>query len=167
MLRFFSRYLAELLAERHKLGPFIPVIPHSVRLLNQEILRVSTLLENASLLNQSGLEHGSPLTTGGLYSNGAATDMNGWTSAFQSESSPAYSWLGGSQGSSSGLIVKKTMKVEIPVDKYPTYNFVGRILGPRGNSLKRVEANTDCRVLIRGRGSIKDPARVNIQISAS
>jgi protein quaking len=85
--------------------------------------------------------------------------MNGWTSAFQSESSPAYSWLGGSQGSSSGLIVKKTMKVEIPVDKYPTYNFVGRILGPRGNSLKRVEATTDCRVLIRGRGSIKDPAR--------
>ncbi|KAL5669045.1 hypothetical protein ACJX0J_021266, partial [Zea mays] len=152
-------YLSELLAERHKLTPFIPVIPHSVRLLNQEIFRVSTLLENASLLNQSGLEHGSPLTTGGLYSNGAATDMNGWPSAFQSESSPAYSWLGGSQGSSSGLIVKKTMKVDIPVDKYPTYNFVGRILGPRGNSLKRVEANTDCRVLIRGRGSIKDPAR--------
>ncbi|KAL0301021.1 UNVERIFIED_CONTAM: KH domain-containing protein [Sesamum radiatum] len=29
----------------------------------------------------------------------------------------------------------------------------------RGNSLKRVEATTDCRVLIRGRGSIKDPAR--------
>ncbi|AQK54937.1 KH domain-containing protein [Zea mays] len=114
-----EKYLSELLAERHKLTPFIPVIPHSVRLLNQ------------------------------------------------AESSPAYSWLGGSQGSSSGLIVKKTMKVDIPVDKYPTYNFVGRILGPRGNSLKRVEANTDCRVLIRGRGSIKDPARVNIQISAS
>jgi hypothetical protein len=36
------------------------------------------------------------------------------------QSSPAYSWLGGSQGSSSGLIVKKTMKVDIPVDKYPT-----------------------------------------------
>ena len=40
------------------------------------------------------------------------------------------------------------------------YNFVGRLLGPRGNSLKRVEATTECRVLIRGRGSIKDPARV-------
>lgn len=40
------------------------------------------------------------------------------------------------------------------------YNFVGRLLGPRGNSLKRVEASTECRVLIRGRGSIKDPARV-------
>uniref|UniRef100_A0A0D9VKE1 K Homology domain-containing protein n=1 Tax=Leersia perrieri TaxID=77586 RepID=A0A0D9VKE1_9ORYZ len=98
-----EKYLAELLAERHKLNPFIPVLPHS--------------------------------------------------------SSPAYSWLGGSQGSSSGLIVKKTMKVDIPVEKYPTFNFVGRILGPRGNSLKRVEATTDCRVLIRGRGSIKDPTR--------
>lgn len=29
------RYLAELLAERHKLSPFIPVLPNSVRLLNQ------------------------------------------------------------------------------------------------------------------------------------
>jgi len=45
------------------------------------------------------------------------------------------------------------------------YNFVGRLLGPRGNSLKRVEASTDCRVLIRGRGSIKDPARVRVNIS--
>lgn len=42
------------------------------------------------------------------------------------------------------------------------FNFVGRILGPRGNSLKRVEATTGCRVLIRGRGSIKDTAKVRI-----
>ncbi|KAL5981329.1 hypothetical protein ACLOJK_015384 [Asimina triloba] len=74
------------------------------------------------------------------------------------QSSPAHGWIG-SQGSSSGLIVKKTIRVDIPVEKYPTYNFVGRLLGPRGNSLKRVEASTDCRVLIRGRGSIKDPTR--------
>jgi hypothetical protein len=39
---------------------------------------------------------------------------------------------------------------------------VGRILGPRGNSLKRVEATTGCRVLIRGRGSIKDTAKVSL-----
>ncbi|CAN1152045.1 KH domain-containing protein At2g38610 [Linum perenne] len=36
------------------------------------------------------------------------------------------------------------------------FNFVGRLLGPRGNSLKRVEATTGCRVFIRGKGSIKD-----------
>ena len=105
--------------------------------------------------------------------------------------SPSQSWLG-SQGSSSGLIVKRTIRVDIPVDHYPNvwisllylivkislmllmqtfvsaslqFNFVGRLLGPRGNSLKRVEASTDCRVLIRGRGSIKDPVKVSFQSS--
>ncbi|KAF7831228.1 KH domain-containing protein [Senna tora] len=180
-------YLSELLAERHKLSPFMAVLPLSYRLLSQgsrilfvglgalhlkkqqkesttdEILRVTTLLGNASVLGQSGLEHGSPLASGGLFSNGGA-DVNGWASRFQSEipgllqSSSAQNWLS-SQSSSSGLIVKRTIRVDIPVEKYPTYNFVGRVLGPRGNSLKRVEASTECRVLIRGRGSIKDPAR--------
>ncbi|XP_043688799.1 KH domain-containing protein At5g56140-like [Telopea speciosissima] len=160
-----EKYLSELLAERHKISPFMPVLPYCYRLLNQEILRVTTLLGNASLLDQNGLEHASPLTSsGGIFSNGGGADMNGWASAIKSErlgflqSSSAQSWLG-SQGSSSGLIVKKTIRVDIPVDKYPTYNFVGRLLGPRGNSLKRVEASTDCRVLIRGCGSIKDPTR--------
>ncbi|XP_008805545.1 KH domain-containing protein At5g56140-like isoform X2 [Phoenix dactylifera] len=159
-----EKYLSELLAERHKMSPFMPVLPHSYRLLNQEILRVTTLLGNASLLDQSGLEHGSPLITGGLFSNGGAADMSGWASAFRSERlgllqpSSAHSWLG-SQGSSSNLIVKKMIRIDIPADKYPTFNFVGRLLGPRGNSLKRVEASTECRVLIRGRGSIKDLAR--------
>jgi protein quaking len=32
-----EKYLAELLVERHKLSPFIPVIPHGIRLLNQEL----------------------------------------------------------------------------------------------------------------------------------
>ncbi|KAJ9173904.1 hypothetical protein P3X46_016994 [Hevea brasiliensis] len=158
-----EKYLSELLAERHKLSPVMPVLPHTYRLLNQEILRVTTLLGNASVLGQSGLEHASPMASGGIFSKGGA-NSNGWASRFQSEmsgllqSSSAQNWLS-SQGSSSGLIVKRTIRVDIPVDKYPNYNFVGRLLGPRGNSLKRVEASTECRVLIRGCGSIKDPAR--------
>ncbi|KAJ8765131.1 hypothetical protein K2173_010619 [Erythroxylum novogranatense] len=158
-----EKYISELLAERNKLNPFMPILPHTYRLLSQEILRVTTLLGNASVLGQSGLEHGSPLPSGGIFTNGGA-DSNGWASRFQSEmpglipTSSAQNWLN-SQGSSSGLIVKRTMRVDIPVGKYPNYNFVGRLLGPRGNSLKRVEANAECRVLIRGRGSIKDAAR--------
>ncbi|XP_057983624.1 KH domain-containing protein At5g56140 [Malania oleifera] len=160
-----EKYLSELLAERHKLSPFMPVLPNCYRLLNQEILRVTTLLGNASILDQSGLEHASTLASGGIYSNGA--DVNRWASPFQSEvsgrlqPSAAHSWLS-SPSSSSGLIVKRAIRVDIPVDKYPSYNFVGRLLGPRGNSLKRVEASTECRVLIRGRGSIKDPTREEI-----
>ncbi|XP_059666587.1 KH domain-containing protein At5g56140 [Cornus florida] len=158
-----EKYLSELLAERHKLSPFVPVLPHCYRLLNQEILRVTTLLGNASVLDQSGFEHASPLASGGFFSN-AGANVNRWASPFPSEmsgllqTSSTQNWLS-SQGSSSGLIVKRTIRVDIPVDQYPSYNFVGRLLGPRGNSLKRVEASTDCRVLIRGRGSIKDPAK--------
>ncbi|XP_028085963.1 KH domain-containing protein At5g56140-like [Camellia sinensis] len=161
-----DKYLSELLAERHKISPFMAVLPHSYRLLNQEILRVTTLLGNASVLDQSGFEHASPLASGGIFSNGGA-NVNRRPSPFQSEMSgllppsSAQSWLG-SQGSSSGLIVKRTIRVDIPVDQFPSYNFVGRLLGPRGNSLKRVEASTDCRVLIRGCGSIKDPTKEEI-----
>ncbi|KAJ4867827.1 KH domain-containing protein [Raphanus sativus] len=119
-----------------------------------------TLLENA--LSQSRFDHPpSPLSSGGIFQNSRA-DMNGWPSQFPSErslsSSPAPNWLN-SPGNSSGLIVKRSIRVDIPVDKYPNYNFVGRLLGPRGNSLKRVEASSECRVLIRGRGSIKDPVK--------
>ncbi|XP_038996087.1 KH domain-containing protein At1g09660/At1g09670-like [Hibiscus syriacus] len=56
-------------------------------------------------------------------------------------------------------IVKGVVKLDVPVDKYPNCNFVGRILGPRGNSLKRVEAMTECRVYIRGKGSVKDSVK--------
>ncbi|XP_030524877.1 KH domain-containing protein At5g56140-like isoform X2 [Rhodamnia argentea] len=152
-----EKYLNELLAERLKLSPFVAVLPTCYRLLSQEIVRVTTLLENASVLGQSGLEHASPLASGGIFSNGGA-ELNGWPSRFQSEPSLAQNWMN-SQVSSSGLLVKKTVRLDIPVDKFPNYNFVGRLLGPRGNSLKRVEASTECRVLIRGRGSIKDPTR--------
>ncbi|URD72080.1 KH domain-containing protein [Musa troglodytarum] len=143
-----EKYLAELLTERQNLNPFMLVLPHSYRLLNQEILRLTTLLENASLLDQTGLEHGSPLISGGLFPNGIAADMNGWASAFQSERlgilqpSSGNGWVG-PQGNSSGLVVKRTIRVDIPVDQYPNYNFVGRLLGPRGNSLKRVEAKLE------------------------
>ncbi|CAN0870731.1 KH domain-containing protein SPIN1 [Linum grandiflorum] len=57
-------------------------------------------------------------------------------------------------------VVKKILRLDIPVDSYPNqFNFVGRLLGPRGNSLKRVELSTGCRVFIRGNGSIKDPEK--------
>ncbi|GAV80250.1 hypothetical protein CFOL_v3_23711, partial [Cephalotus follicularis] len=44
----------------------------------------------------------------------------------------------------------------IPIDTYPNFNFVGRLLGPLLNSLKRVEATIGCHVYIRGKWSIKD-----------
>ncbi|VAI85531.1 unnamed protein product [Triticum turgidum subsp. durum] len=67
-------------------------------------------------------------------------------------------WQGAPQ-SPSPYIVKKILRLEIPTDTYPNFNFIGRLLGPKGNSLKRIEATTGCRVFIRGKGSIKDPGK--------
>ncbi|PNT67182.1 KH domain-containing protein At5g56140 isoform X2 [Brachypodium distachyon] len=158
-----EQYITELLAERQKIGPFVPVLPCTARLLNQEILHVSALL-GIHVLDQPGFQHGSPLLNGGAFSNGRPADVNGWAPRFSSErlgifdSPPSENGLN-AQGNSSGFIVKKMMRMDIPTNNYPNFNIVGRLLGPRGNSLKRVEAATSCRVLIRGRGSIKDPAR--------
>ncbi|GCE97602.1 Mud Synthetic-Lethal 5p [Zygosaccharomyces mellis] len=47
-------------------------------------------------------------------------------------------------------------KYYIPVDDYPTINFVGLLLGPRGNTLRKLQENSGCKIAIRGRGSVKE-----------
>lgn len=44
----------------------------------------------------------------------------------------------------------------MPIEKYPGYNFFGAIIGPRGNAQKRMERESGCKVVIRGKGAIKD-----------
>lgn len=46
-------------------------------------------------------------------------------------------------------------KVYIPVNEHPGRNFVGLIIGPRGNTLRTLEQNTGCKIAIRGKGSTK------------
>lgn len=48
----------------------------------------------------------------------------------------------------------------MPVDKYPTFNFVGRIVGPRGRTIKEIERKTGVKILVRGRGSVRDEGLV-------
>jgi len=55
-----------------------------------------------------------------------------------------------------GSIVKLQERVFAPVKDHPKFNFVGRIIGPRGLTLRQVEQDTGCKLLVRGRGSMKD-----------
>ncbi|KAL1539502.1 KH domain-containing protein-like protein [Salvia divinorum] len=158
-----NQYLSELLAEHHKLGPFMQVLPISTRLLNQEILRFTGMVPNHSFSELERLRHRSPspMASANSLSNVAGTVLASWNGLLPQER------LGGPHGmtmdwqgapaSPSSYTVKRILRLEIPVDSFPNFNFVGRLLGPRGNSLKRVEATTGCRVYIRGKGSIKDP----------
>ena len=40
------------------------------------------------------------------------------------------------------------------------YNFVGRILGPRGLTAKQLEQETKCKIMVRGKGSMRDRKKV-------
>ncbi|XP_008786388.1 KH domain-containing protein At1g09660/At1g09670-like isoform X2 [Phoenix dactylifera] len=156
-----ERYLAELMAERQKLVPFMRVLPFCSRILNQEIFRASVLAPNQNFVTER-MEHGSPLRIAGHTTKGGSMDLDGW-SAMQVEENgwngafhaSAVGW-NGAPGVATSPVVKKVVRLDVPVNKFPNYNFVGRLLGPRGNSLKRVEATTQCRVYIRGQGSVKD-----------
>jgi len=157
-----ERYFAELLAERQKLAPFVQVLPFCTRLLNQEISRASSLPSIQTFVEPERIDHGSPLRLAGQPMNGQTMDLDGW-SGMQTEhlgvlQSPSMVWNGAPVVVGSP-VVKKVVRIDVPIDKYPNYNFVGRLLGPRGNSLKRVEATTQCRVYIRGRGSVKDSVK--------
>ncbi|XP_029451534.1 KH domain-containing, RNA-binding, signal transduction-associated protein 2 isoform X2 [Rhinatrema bivittatum] len=55
--------------------------------------------------------------------------------------------------------IKLTEKVLIPVKQYPKFNFVGKLLGPRGNSLKRLQEETGAKMSILGKGSMRDKAK--------
>ncbi|KAJ1841112.1 hypothetical protein LPJ73_006227, partial [Coemansia sp. RSA 2703] len=50
-------------------------------------------------------------------------------------------------------------KVFIPVDDNPGLNFIGLLIGPRGNTLKKIEGDSGCKISIRGKGSIKEGKR--------
>ncbi|KAH8118131.1 hypothetical protein DFH11DRAFT_1503885 [Phellopilus nigrolimitatus] len=47
-------------------------------------------------------------------------------------------------------------KVYIPVKEFPEINFFGLLVGPRGNSLKKMERDSGAKISIRGKGSIKE-----------
>lgn len=61
-----------------------------------------------------------------------------------------------------GEIVQLQEKIYVPVSEHPEYNFVGRILGPRGMTAKQLEQETGCKIMIRGRGSMRDKKKVSI-----
>ncbi|KAI9864487.1 MAG: hypothetical protein M1824_005191 [Vezdaea acicularis] len=57
---------------------------------------------------------------------------------------------------------KTQEKVYVPVNDYPEINFtlssteVGLLIGPRGNTLKKMETESQAKIAIRGKGSVKE-----------
>ncbi|KAL4595186.1 hypothetical protein ACB092_12G073300 [Castanea dentata] len=55
--------------------------------------------------------------------------------------------------------LKLFKKLYIPVKEYPTYNFIGLIIGPLGNTQKRMEKETGAKIRLRGKDITTDPQK--------
>lgn len=53
-------------------------------------------------------------------------------------------------------MIRVSDKVLIPQEQHPDINFVGLLIGPRGNTLKAMEKETGAKIIIRGKGSVKE-----------
>jgi len=53
-------------------------------------------------------------------------------------------------------VIRVNDKVMIPQELHPDINFVGLLIGPRGNTLKNLEKDTGAKIIIRGKGSVKE-----------
>lgn len=53
-------------------------------------------------------------------------------------------------------LIKIQDKVMIPQEENPEVNFIGLLIGPRGNTLKNMEKETQAKIMIRGKGSVKE-----------
>ena len=52
--------------------------------------------------------------------------------------------------------MKQFEKIYVPLAEQRKYNLVGRLLGPKGLTLKRIQAETLTKMSILGRSSMKD-----------
>uniref|UniRef100_A0A3P9K140 KH domain-containing, RNA-binding, signal transduction-associated protein 1 n=1 Tax=Oryzias latipes TaxID=8090 RepID=A0A3P9K140_ORYLA len=58
------------------------------------------------------------------------------------------------------LFATKSLKLKervlIPIKQYPRVNFVGKLLGPQGSTIKRLQEETGAKISVLGKGSMRD-----------
>lgn len=128
--------LADLLRERAAIEPIRTAVPQLWNLLEAEIARVS-----AAAADEKTAATLSSLASG--LSRAVPAFING-----RRETDP-HSLM------SQQPMPKRRVKIPVPAEQYPDFNFVGRLLGPRGTTLKSLERDTGCKIMIRGKGSIR------------
>jgi hypothetical protein len=52
--------------------------------------------------------------------------------------------------------IRHERRLHIPLKEHPDYNFIGMIIGPRGRTQQRMEKESGCKIVIRGKGSQKE-----------
>uniref|UniRef100_A0A7I5E8F1 KH domain-containing protein n=1 Tax=Haemonchus contortus TaxID=6289 RepID=A0A7I5E8F1_HAECO len=172
-----SRLLSELMSEAHQISMVQQAdpgfLPHSKMLLMEEILRVYRLVNPACTAPQSisttNIQKDTKITS----SPTPAVDPQELSQTLIENMNRALNCITNSKHSSAPMTLNEEThqhaytlneKVFIPRShgrkiKGSKCNFIGRIIGPAGMSVKQLESDTGCHILIRGRGSVKDPRK--------
>ena len=56
--------------------------------------------------------------------------------------------------------IRLSVRVVVPVKEHPKFNFVGKLLGPKGNSMKRLQEDTMTKMAVLGKGSMRNKQQV-------
>ena len=56
--------------------------------------------------------------------------------------------------------IRLSVRVVVPVKEHPKFNFVGKLLGPKGNSMKRLQEDTMTKMAVLGKGSMRSRQQV-------
>ncbi|XP_028399409.1 KH domain-containing, RNA-binding, signal transduction-associated protein 2-like [Dendronephthya gigantea] len=131
-----GKYIDALVAEKNSLDPSYHV--HAVRLLEEEIERVESGQKETSKDAMDNYNNNTPEGKAGIEPR---ERKQNYMRQYEREVEPC---------------IKLSEKVMIPIKKYPKFNFVGRLLGPKGHTFKRLQNLTGCKMSILGRGSMRD-----------
>ncbi|GMT15832.1 hypothetical protein PFISCL1PPCAC_7129, partial [Pristionchus fissidentatus] len=169
-----AKYLDELVKDMRELNALPGAFPHGLRLLNEEIDRVWCVLYPGGMAGRGRDTTAStvPPTVSPAISPSTPmlNNLAGLGDTFTPttpRSDRQHDNILAIQRAYAALVCAQfdpfeggvTVQEKIPIPYSPRCNFIGRILGPRGISVKQIEGDTGCTILIRGRGSVKDPVR--------
>ncbi|MBN3288058.1 KHDR3 protein, partial [Polyodon spathula] len=141
-----EKYLPELMAEKDSLDPSFL---HALRLVNQD---------------KRGIDVCSPRGRSPAVSGSRGRSTSGRSPAVTCTRAREIEKLQKDEEKEDekfiDVVINKNMKlgqkILIPVKQFPKFNFVGKLLGPRGNSLKRLQEETLTKMSILGKGSMKE-----------
>lgn len=132
-----NKYVPELMAEKDSLDPSFV---HAARLLDQEI-------NKAKNPQNSGDSSSSNNNSGG---------SNNKTEVTEAQFVDCYSQK----------MPKVECYIKVPSEEFPSINFVGRLIGPGGATLKGIQEITRTRIAVLGKGSQRDKRKAE-ELSAS
>jgi len=164
-----GQYLQILMTEREKLAPFQHVLPVCTRLLSDEIQKIRSFSQSppqplnmlqATLLQQQlhqqmhQMEQMEQQIEQPSYPH-AESILPSYQEALPTLV-PIKTEEEAQKPRRKRTVATKSEKIKIPIDQYPDFNFIGRLLGPRGSTLRKMEEETGCRIHIRGSGSLRN-----------